>query len=365
MKTLLIAPSVFGSEGGIERLMRVVLKGLCTIANPGDTVELMALNDGDIPVDRLAPYVDDHLLRATGGRRQRVRFFFRALKACLRSDRVVCGHFHLVSIIGLARLLKPSLQVFQYAHGIEVWRPWKTSEQRWIRRGVQVLAISEFTKARVLERCPRLPEAQITILPCPFDPTVPLPVGTAARIPGRLITVSRLSSEDRYKGIDHLIEAMPAIKAAIPDAHLRIIGKGNDRARLESIAKEHAADSVEFAGFVPDEEMANEYARASAFALPSREEGFGIVYLEAFLQGTPCIAVRAGAAPEVVPIAVGELATPFDIPDLAQACIRVLNREWDRETLNSHAMAYAFPAYCERLRAIFSSNKKPVDQALP
>jgi phosphatidylinositol alpha-1,6-mannosyltransferase len=350
MKTLLIAPTLFASEGGIERLMRVVLKGLCEITEPSDTVQLFALNDHAFPADRLAPYISPRLTSTHAGKHQRVRFFLRTIVACLKADRVICGHFNLLPIIGLARLLKPKLQVFQFAHGIEVWRPWKTWEQRMVRNEIQILAISQFTKARVLQCCPGLPDGKITVVPCPFDPTVPSPTITAPRVPGRIITVSRLSSEDRYKGIDHLIEAMPEIQRTLPDARLRIIGRGNDRPRLEGLAHKHAPAGVEFAGFVPDEEMDNEYAAASAFALPSREEGFGIVFLEAFRQGTPCVTVRAGAAPEVVPPSVGDVAEPHDISDLAQACIRVLNNDWNREALKLHAAHYAFLPFCDRLR---------------
>ncbi|GAB5561501.1 MAG: hypothetical protein SynsKO_31480 [Synoicihabitans sp.] len=354
MKTLLIVPAMFASEGGIERLMRVVLKGLCTLAEESDEVALIALNDDQITPSRLDPYTNSRFTTALGMGGKKIRFFFRTVAACLRSDQIICGHIHLVSVIGLAQLLKPRLRVFQYAHGLEVWGPWKPLVKWWVHRKIVIIAVSDYTKRRVLERCPGLSVERIHVLPCSFDPSVAASTLSVPRVAGLILTVSRLSSEDRYKGVDQLIEAFPLIRKLYPAAHLRIIGKGNDRQRLENLALKTDHEHIEFAGFVPDEKLPSEFAQASIFALPSREEGFGIVYLEAFIHGTPSVAVRAGAAPEVVQPSVGELAEPHDLNDLAQACLRALERDWDRQKLVDHANSYAFPSFCERLREVLS-----------
>ena len=63
------------------------------------------------------------------------------------------------------------------------------------------------------------------------------PPGTNADI----LTVSRLSKADNYKGIDHLIEAMPQIRQEVPAARLRIVGRGDDLPRLQSLADDRAS----------------------------------------------------------------------------------------------------------------------------
>ena len=355
MKTLLLAPALFASEGGIERVMRVTLKALCDSAQNDDVIELAALNDRNFPSERMAPYSNQRLSRKLGGNRRRVFFFLQAVRACLRCDRVVIGHFHLLPVVSLAQRLKPSLRAHMFAHGIELWRTWKPSEQSAVRRGVNLLSISEFTRRRILEKCPGLAPEKINILSCPLDPTRPHDISEEPTRPGLILTVSRLSSDDRYKGIDHLIEAMPLITEHMPGAQLRIVGKGDDRPRLEQLAAQHAPNAVQFAGFVPDEKMPGEYARAHAFALPSRDEGFGLVYIEAFLQGTPCIAANAGAAPELVRPEFGALAEHGDVRGLAKACLDVMNRQWDTSQLKAHAARYSYPVFAARLTELISA----------
>ena len=113
---------------------------------------------------------------------------------------------------------------------------------------------------------------------------------TPALEPGVILAVSRLVTADSYKGVDHLIAAIPAIRAAVSGARLRVIGDGNDRPRLEALAAEQPPGGVEFMGRVSDRALREHLASCQLFALPSRSEGFGLVYLEAMANGKPCIA---------------------------------------------------------------------------
>ena len=80
-------------------------------------------------------------------------------------------------------------------------------------------------------------------------------------------------------------------------------------------------------------ELASEYARCDVFCLPSIQEGFGIVFLEAMASGKPIVAVRAGAAPEVV--AHGLLVKPEDDEELAAAIERLYREPSLRASLGS------------------------------
>ena len=110
-----------------------------------------------------------------------------------------------------------------------------------------------------------------------------------------ILTVARLDARERYKGVDQLIEAMPAVLQTVPAARLRIVGTGSDLPRLKELAARlGVADSVEFAGFVDDEHLRAAYRDCALFALTSSGEGFGIVFLEAMAHGKPCLGARAG-----------------------------------------------------------------------
>ena len=85
-----------------------------------------------------------------------------------------------------------------------------------------------------------------------------------------------------------------------PDAILAIAGDGDDRPRLEMKARGlNIERSVTFTGRIPDDALAALYARCRFFVMPSRDEGFGLVFLEAMRAGKPCIG-GAGAAAEII-----------------------------------------------------------------
>jgi glycosyltransferase involved in cell wall biosynthesis len=355
MRTLLLTPAMFSSEGGIERMMRLYLKALCDDASGDDQVDLVSLNDTEIPEDRLEAYAGPALRKVTAASGKRLVFAWQAVRAALSCDRIVAGHFHLLPVVDLACRFKPGLKAYMVAHGTEIWRPWKTREQRQARRSATFLAVSEFTRAKILGRCPGLEPSRVHVVPNTMDPTVAHPLSQPVdREQGLILAVSRLSAADNYKGIDHLIQAMPAVLRQHPHAHLRVVGKGDDRERLEALAAEHAPDRVEFTGFLPDEVMAAEYARAQIFVLPSRDEGFGLVYLEAFIQGTPCVVASAGAAPELVTPESGRCAIFGDVANLAEVLTDALHQRWDPAAVKARAEEYSYPVFRAKLRHALS-----------
>jgi len=143
---------------------------------------------------------------------------------------------------------------------------------------------------------------------------------------GYLLIVGRLASGERYKGHDELLAAMPSLLASHPETRLVVAGDGDDRPRLEAAAAAHGlADRVLFAGFVGEATLAELYRRAAAFVMPSRGDGFGLVYLEAMRAGLPVVAARGGAAEEVVADGTtGLLVDPASPEELTAALSRLL-----------------------------------------
>jgi glycosyltransferase involved in cell wall biosynthesis len=68
------------------------------------------------------------------------------------------------------------------------------------------------------------------------------------------------------------------------------------------------AEAVDFCGYLDDQALQARLRECALFALPSQREGFGLVFLEAMAQAPPCLAARAGGAPEVVTDETGMLA---------------------------------------------------------
>ena len=146
-----------------------------------------------------------------------------------------------------------------------------------------------------------------------------------------IISVGRLVHR---KGQDKLIASLPAIKAAVPNVHLVLVGVGPHQAYLEKLAvKLRVADCVTFIGRINYAELPKYICVGDIFAMPSRSrffglevEGLGIVYLEASACGLPVVGGSSGGAPDAV--LVGETGVVVDGTktfEIAEACIELLN----------------------------------------
>src|SRR5205085_8164298 len=121
------------------------------------------------------------------------------------------------------------------------------------------------------------------------------------------------------------------------DATLRIAGTGPERARLEHLAQTlELTDRVHFLGHLPFAALVAEYRNATIFTLPTEQEGFGIVFLEAMASSLPIVATRVAAVPEDVSDGVsGLLVDPGHESTLAQALRTLLADAALRATLGS------------------------------
>jgi glycosyltransferase involved in cell wall biosynthesis len=124
------------------------------------------------------------------------------------------------------------------------------------------------------------------------------------------------------KRVDLLLRAAAVLRGRIPELEIRIVGGGLEEARLRSLWRElHLESTVKWLGDVTARQLAAEYRRANVFSLPSVQEGFGIVFLEAMAAGKPIVAARSAAVPEVVQH--GWLVEP-DNPEALAAAIETL-----------------------------------------
>ena len=158
-----------------------------------------------------------------------------------------------------------------------------------------------------------------------------------------LLTVARL---DFHKGIDTVIRALPAIRAAFPSARYAVAGIGSRRDSLEALASELGlGDAVRLLGFVPDDELPSLYNAADLFVLASRRydllvEGFGIAIVEASASGLPVIASRSGGIPDAVREGeTGFLVDPEDPAAVAAAAIRLLGDDGLRRRMGAAGRA--------------------------
>jgi phosphatidylinositol alpha-1,6-mannosyltransferase len=274
--------------------------------------------------------------RGIGGNHWRLAAATLASGGISGGTLVVVMHVHLLPavlplILRGARLLTVML-------GIEVWKPLRALERAALRRSWRIAAISAHTISRFRQANPGLRALAVSVC----HPHVPPAAAGGDRVvPGRFaLIVGRMSSAERYKGHDLLIDLWPGLVARVPDARLVVGGGGDDADRLRAKAAAlQLGDRVEFLGWCPAADLTALYRDAVCFAMPSRGEGFGIVYLEAMREGTPCVAAP-GAAAEIITDGVdGLIADPADQPAVADALARLFVDEPLRVRLGAAAAA--------------------------
>lgn len=144
-----------------------------------------------------------------------------------------------------------------------------------------------------------------------------------------LFFLSVLDEFHRYKGLDFLLEALKRVKKKIPNVRMIVGGEG----KLLNYYKQKVIsmglqDNVEFAGFIPDEQIVEYYSKCDAFVLPSilaKQEGFGIVLLEAMACEKPVVSTEiVGVAEDVKERNAGGILKPNDEKAFAEAIIKIL-----------------------------------------
>ena len=361
-KVLLLCPELFAHDGGIQRILRLYLRALAT-SPQHEEVRLVVLNDRAFPEPALHEAAGSKLRSATACDQGRLHFLITVLRQSAGVDRLVCGHIGQLPIAVLAKRFFPRLKVYLVAHGIEVWRPFSWLERRALARVEKVWCVSEYTRREIASRLPSI-ASRLEVVPNGLDPAFSMPAacpdslsGAQADNPGDgdarvILTVGRLNRSDAYKGYDLLIQALPRIIAAEPRTRLRLVGSGDDEARLRSLAETGGvADAVDFAGRLTDERLRQEFAGCALFALPSTGEGFGLTFIEALSAGRPCVGVRAGAVPEILTPACGFLAEPGNSESIADACIDTLRKPWSSDALREEARRFSFPVFQTRLES--------------
>jgi len=319
-------PDSFSGYGGIAAASRHFLRAVCALE---ETEEVVALprNQPD-SIDTTLPERLTWRANSVGGMTALVRVLLQLLAVDRDFDLIWCGHLHLVPFALLARSLTGAPVAVQ-VHGIEAWGPTKKwLANRLVNRVDAFISVSDTTKER-LTRWSGLAPGQGVVVPntVDFDDLTPGPKSEA--LLDRyglydcyvLMTMGRLVGRKRRKGFDRVLEALPKIADERPNVAYLIVGKGDDRPRLERKAERLGVrELVTFAGYVPEAEKADHFRLADLFAMPSEGEGFGLVLLEALACGTPVVASKLDGGREAVANGdFGRLVDPTDLNAVADA----------------------------------------------
>ncbi len=223
------------------------------------------------------------------------------------------------------------------------------------RRADGVIVPSRYSASFAEERY-GLPPDTLCVVPEavdlePFRARRAAGAGDRARVTDRPPTILSVARQYPRKDTQTLIRAMPEVLRTHPGARLVVIGGGPELGRLGEVAETLGLDgAVRFRGGIEsDDELRDAYFDADLFCLPSKQEGFGIVFVEAMAAGLPIVGAHAGAVPELVEHGeTGLLVPPGDVDALAGAIVRLLSDPEERVRLGhagiSAAETYDLPA---------------------
>jgi phosphatidylinositol alpha-1,6-mannosyltransferase len=297
--------------------------------------------------------------------REKARFAMaiRRRQVLGETDWVLFSHFALARV----QQFVPSAYRKPYGvflHGIEVWDDLTAREKRLVAGADIRLANSRYTADRVMHRHPDLG----AVVPCPLallQSEAGHEPASASRPhkfgPHAVLVVGRMLRSERYKGHDQLIDVWPAVVARVPDTQLVIAGTGDDVDRLRGKARSSSvASHIAFTGFVSPSELNTLYESAALFALPSRGEGFGLVYLEAMSHQLPCIGSIHDAAGDVIVDGItGCLVDQHDGRALAEAISDLLLNEPRRQAMGTAGFKrvreeFTYDRFRERLHTLLA-----------
>ena len=358
--------------GGVQRAGKHVASVMAEFAaSRGMECRILSLNDTP-ELKRLTIGAQEIVF--TGSERAKGRFLATAIRAARKRagkgkrniKLVVAGHPNLAPVVHAMRLATPRLKSIICTHGVEVWEPLTRLRRSALRSADLVLAPSKYTAEHVAA-IQRVTSEKIRVLPWALDPQFEALAPRAAKASapanfpqGRVVlTVGRWRADERYKGMDTLITALPRLLPRCPELQLAMVGEGDDREWLEDLAEENGVRShVHFLSGLSYAELAACYAHCEMFALPSRGEGFGLVYLEAMASGKPVIGGGHGGAPEVIDDGkTGYLVPHGDAAQLATAIETMLanpemGKEMGRRGKERVESEFRFNVFAKSLRKI-------------
>ncbi len=323
-KILLFTLQSFSTTGGIQKMTRTLAHSLNHIA-VNDKWDFDMYSAYDANQDLMPQYLPAEKFR--GFNANKSSFVIQAVKKGINADVVILTHINLALVGLIIKKINPKTKVWLIAHGIEVWRPLSFFQNAFLKHCDKVVSVSNFTKQQMMSRH-NISADKCAILNNAVDPFMQLP--TTFVKPQHLLdkydltpdnrviyTLTRLANSEQYKGHDQVIKLISCLKVKYPGIKYVLSGQYdvNEEIRLKKmIARYGIEDDVILTGFIAEKDIPDYFLLADVFVLPSKKEGFGIVFIEALACGLPVICGNADGSIDA--IRNGELGKAIDTDNL-------------------------------------------------
>jgi phosphatidyl-myo-inositol dimannoside synthase len=328
LRVLALITEAFGGAGGIAQYNRDFLSALSQSRRIEEVLALPRFGrapEGKLPgkVSQLEPA------------ESKASYVLSACQTALKGASyglIFCGHIHTAPLaFYIGRCLKAP--VWLQAHGIDAFDKPAPHIRYAAERAAMITAVSRYTRSRFL-RWANVSPFRVRVLPNTVRSLFQPGPASAAHLerfdlpPGKIVlTLSRISKREHYKGHANVIEALPAVLLRHPDAIYAVAGDGDGRGELEKLVAQLGLErNVCFLGHVSEDEVLALYRTARVFIMPSHKEGFGIVFAEAAAAGLAVIGGnRDGSADALADGEIGRMIDPHSQHEIVSALIGALD----------------------------------------
>ncbi|MEO5648071.1 MAG: glycosyltransferase family 4 protein [Chitinophagaceae bacterium] len=322
--TLFLTLKVFSATGGIEKVSRIAGKALNELYADVDIYSMHDKQD-----DANEKYFPLNHFKAFNA--SKVQFVTSSVAAGRKKKLVIMSHINLLAVGYLIKSFSPSTKLVLLAHGIEVWKKFRGLKKKMLQHCDLILPVSRYTM-NTMSGMNKLEASRFRVLNNCLDPFLQQPRTKAksqellsrygfTKQHSILMTLCRMSSEERYKCYDKVLMAMKELN--MPNLRYMIIGSYDkeEKTWIDSLVRDlNLEDSVVFTGFVEDDELADHFNLTDLYVMPSTNEGFGIVFIEAMYYGKPVIAGnKDGSVDALNNGSFGTLVDPHDVKELSKA----------------------------------------------
>lgn len=292
----------------------------------------------DQPGDALHnKYFPEEHFKGFGG--HKIRSLISTCLAGRKRRVVILSHVNLLLAGWIIKRTAPAVQVILIAHGIEVWKPLSPFKKKMLQRLDNILPVSAYTNSMMMT-VQGIDPSKLTVVNNCLDPYLPPP--GIKKDPALLqryglhkddiiiLTLTRLAATERHKGYALVIKAIASILQQT-NAQIKYIIAGKYSADEKEYVLQLAenagiAGKLLLTGFVADEALAAHFCLADMYVMPSRKEGFGIVFNEAMYYGLPVVAGNVdGSSDALLNGALGSLVNPGSQEETEAAIKRIID----------------------------------------
>src|SRR3569833_1293878 len=258
----------------------------------------------------------------------------------------------------MIKIFRPKCQLWLVAHCIEVWLPLNLVKRTFLKRYCdRAICVSSYTKMQMI-KWHHLDDSKCLVLNNAIDPFIRQPeefdkpeylanrysLTSANQV---IYTLTRLASSELYKGYEQVIKAVGRLKQRFPGIRYILSGQYDamEETRIKDLIKTcDVENEVLLTGFLNETELVDHFLLADLYVIPSKKEGFGIVFIEALACGLPVICGNADGSVDA--IRNGELGTAINVNDLDElektitAYLENPLTVYTRESLQSQCLNY-------------------------